>query len=414
MRSKSTFSILFWTYAKRTSQAQSPVYARISVNGKRVNFSLKTKIASDLWDPKRQKARGNSQASRTLNQYLDQVHAKLVQCYQTLNHKNELVTAKVIKAMYLGEFETQRTLQELIAYHARKTENTLAEGTKRNFKVSLGYVNRFLKEKRKKEDVFLSELNFAFISDLEAYLFNYWPKGHPKSMSQNTVMKHLQRFKKIVTMGYHLEWTERDPFVRWKPNFTRTNREFLTESELAALENHKFLLDRLDRVRDLFVFSCYTGISYTDMVQLTPENIQIGNDGKFWIITKRQKTNVAVKLPLLPKTREIINKYDQHPITSVSGMLLPVITNVKLNLYLKEVAEAVGIPKNITFHMSRHTFATTVTLSNGVPIETVSKILGHTKIATTQIYARVLERKISEDMANLESKLKLSDSNYEC
>ncbi|WP_088341729.1 site-specific integrase [Robiginitalea sediminis] len=406
MRSKKTFSILFWTYFNRSSQDLTPIYSRITVNGKRVNFSLKIKVNKDLWDPNRQRAKGNSQAARVVNHYLDQAHAKLIQCYNSLDQKNELITAKIIKAMYLGEFETRKTLQDLITYHNRKTENTLAEGTKRNFGVTTGYLNRFLKEKKKKEDVFLGELNYELISDFEAYLFNYWPKGHPKAMSQNTVMKHLQRFKKIVTLGYHLEWIDKDPFLRWKPNFTRTDREFLIEEELKALEDYKFLLDRLDRVRDLFVFSCYTGISYADMISLTKKNIQLGIDGSYWIITKRAKTKVPVKVPILKKAKEIINKYDQHPITEVSNSLLPVITNEKLNLYLKEVAEAVGIQKNLTFHMARHTFATIVTLSNGVPIETVSKLLGHTKIATTQIYARVLERKISEDMALLELKLK--------
>jgi integrase len=409
MRSKKSFSILFWTYSKRTSQNHSPVYARITINGKRVNFSLKVRVKNDLWDSKRQRARGNSQSARTLNHYLDQAYAKIFDCYQSTSQSGELVTPQIIKAMYLGEYETQKTLQELITYHNRKTENTLAEGTKRNFSVTIGYLNRFLKEKKKKEDVFLSELNFGFISDFESYLFNYWPKGHPKAMGQNTVMKHLQRLKKIVTLGYHLEWVERDPFLRWKPNFTRTDREFLNQEELQALEDYKFLLDRLDRVRDLFVFGCYTGISYADIAELKPNNIQLGIDGKHWIMTKRKKTSVPVKVPILAKAKEIINKYDQHPITYQSGKLLPVITNMKLNLYLKEVAEAVGIQKNLTFHMARHTFATTVTLSNGVPIETVSKMLGHTKIATTQIYARILDRKISEDMAKLDSKLNISD-----
>ena len=172
------------------------------------------------------------------------------------------------------------------------------------------------------------------------------------------------------------------------------------------MKTYHFPLERLDRVRDLFVFSCYTGISYADLIKLNRSNIHLGIDGQKWIITKRQKTKTAVKVPLLYKAYQLILKYDGHPNTMVTDTLLPVITNEKLNLYLKEVAEACGITKNLTFHMARHTFATTVTLSNGVPIETVSKLLGHTKIATTQIYARVLDHKISEDMMNLQLKLK--------
>lgn len=406
MRTSRSFSILFWTYSQRASADYSPIYARVTINGRKANFSLKIKVKNGLWDQKKQRARGNSAAARTVNHYLDQAHAKLVDCYQLLVQRDQLVTAPLLKSMYLGELDENKTLQDLIAYHKRKTENTLADGTKRNIGVTIGYLNRFLKEKKKKSDVYLSELNFGFISDFESYLFNYWPRKHPKAMGQNTVMKHLQRFKKIVTLGYHLEWIERDPFLRWKPSFTRTDREFLSKEELKALEDYSLKLDRLDRVRDLFVFGCYTGISYADIRGLSPKNVQLGIDGKEWIVTKRQKTNVPVKVPILAKAKEIIHKYQGHPITDQSGKLLPIITNEKLNLYLKDVAEAVGIQKNLTFHMARHTFATTVTLSNGVPIETVSKLLGHTKIATTQIYARILDRKISEDMANLESKLR--------
>ena len=234
---------------------------------------------------------------------------------------------------------------------------------------------------------------------------NYFPKGHPKAMSHNTVMKHLQRFRKIITLAYHLEWIEKDPFIRWKPTFEAKQREFLSLNELSNLETYKFLVERLERVRDLFIFSCYTGISYADIIKLTNNNIVLGIDGSKWVSTKRQKTKTPIKIPLLEKAEFILEKYANHPVTIVSETLLPVITNEKINLYLKEIADAVGITKNLTFHMARHTFATTVTLSNGVPIETVLKLLGHTKLATTQIYARVLDKKISDDMNKLRDKL---------
>ena len=168
--------------------------------------------------------------------------------------------------------------------------------------------------------------------------------------------------------------------------------------QLSNLETYEFPLERLERVRDLFVLSCYTGISYVDVMKLTLSNVSMGIDGNNWIFTKRQKTKVPIKVPLLEPALELIRKYSSHPITMITGTLLPVITNEKLNVYLKEVAILCGIKKNLTYHMARHTFATTVTLSNGVPIETVSKLLGHTKIATTLIYARVLENKVSQDM----------------
>ena len=343
--------------------------------------------------------------SRQINQYLAQVQSHLFKCYQDLKFNGELVTADLIKSRYLSEGENTKTLQELLEYHSKKIERTLAKGSIRNFGVTENYINRFLKEKRKTDDIYLKQLDYRFICDFEVFLHQYYPKGHPKAMGQNTVMKHIQRFRKIITLAYHLEWLDKDPFLRWKPTYERTQREFLSQNELSNLETHPFL-ERLDRVRDLFVFSCYTGISYSDIMSLTKDNIHIGIDGSNWIITKRLKTKTSVKIPLLYKAEGLIHKYENHAMTQISGTLFPVITNEKINQYLKEIALACGIKKNLTFHMARHTFATTITLSNGVPIETVSKLLGHTKIATTQIYARVIERKVSEDMQKLKEQFK--------
>lgn len=405
MRTKNTFSISFWADLKNATNNTALIYARITVNSKRVNISLKRKVNISDWDSKKSKVKGTSQQARQTNLYLDQVHAKLFQIYQDLKFNGEFITAKLIKANYNGESRTDKTLLDIFEYHSKKIQNTHAVGTIRNFKVSTGYVIKYLNTVLKTTDIYLKQLDFKFVSDFESYLHNYWPKGHPKAMSHNTVMKHIQRFRKIITIAYHIEWIKADPFVRWKPTFEKKMRQFLSENELSNIENYHFPIERLDRVKDLFVFSCYTGISYSDIVNLTSENIIRNIDGQNWIHTTRQKTKTQIKVPLLEKAEEIIQKYKEHPITQVSGTLLPVITNEKLNLYLKEVADACGINKNLTFHMARHTFATTVTLSNGVPIETVSKLLGHTKIATTQIYARVIDKKIAEDMGDLSKKL---------
>lgn len=410
MQSSNTFSILYWTYTSRAKNNLAPLFARITVNGQKANISLIHKADLCTWDPKRQRAKGNSEASRVLNYYLDEIHAQLVQSYQTLKFKEQLITASLLKAIYLGEGEESKTLKELIAYHSKKTETTLAKGTIRNFEVTQGYIDHFLKNKLKTTDVYLKDLNYKFICDFESYLHQYWPKGHPRAMGHNTVMKHIQRLRKIVTLAYHLEWLDKDPFVRWKSTFEKTHRGFLSENELSNIENYSYLGDRLERVRDLFVFSCYTGISYIDIIQLSEDNIEKGIDGYNWIISNRQKTKGSIKVPILEKAQRLLDKYKGHPMAMVSDTLFPVITNEKANFYLKEIALACGIKKNLTFHMARHTFATTVTLSNGVPIETVSKMLGHTKIATTQIYAKVIERKVSEDMEILKMKLKAQET----
>lgn len=212
-------------------------------------------------------------------------------------------------------------------------------------------------------------------------------------------MKHLERLMKMVKLGVKLEWLDKDPFINYKLRFHKTERSYLTERELRFIEETDFTGAGYEKVKDAFLFACYTGLSYIDVRELEKNQLVLGIDGNQWIYTKREKTSESVKLPLLPKAKEIIEKYWDSPETDTKK--LPVLSNQKTNKYLKEIAKACGIYKTISFHSARHTFATTVTLSNGVPIETVSKMLGHTKLSTTQIYARVLEHKIGEDMQNL-------------
>ena len=268
---------------------------------------------------------------------------------------------------------------------------------------------KFIQKQFKSSDLYLHELNFKFIQDFETYLPNHKPKDHQKPLNNNGVMKHFIRLKKMIHLAIRLEWISKDPFVNYKIKILKVNREHLSERELSTMENKEFTLQRIDMVRDLFIFCCYTGLAYVDVINLKPDNIVEAADGEIWVRTCRQKTDIPVNTPLLPKAVEILRKYKGNFMVSTSNTIFPVISNQKVNSYLKEIADLCGIKKNITFHIARHTFATTVALSNGVPIETVSKMLGHTKIATTQIYAKVLERKISEDMAALKKRLAKTD-----
>ncbi len=406
MRTSKTFSIRFWADVKKAKNNRALIYLRLTVNQKRLSLSLKRRIPLDIWDSKSQCVRGNSNEARQVNHYLEEVHSQLFQTYQDLKFKGELITAQKIKASYFGEGESSRTLLELIEYHSKKIENTHASGSIRNFAVTENYVHKFLVQEKKTSNIYLKHLNYKFLCDFERFLHAHYPKGHIREMSHNTVMKHIQRLRKIVTLAYHLEWIDKDPFRRWKMTFEKKERDFLTANELSNVETYEFPIERLERVRDLFLFSCYTGLSYADIVKLTDQNILKGMDGNNWVITHRQKTKTKVKIPLLETAQRLINKYKVHPMALIAETLFPVITNEKVNLYLKEIADAAGIKKNLTFHMARHTFATTVTLSNGVPIETVSKLLGHTKLTTTQIYARVLEEKLSQDMNALQGILR--------
>lgn len=317
----------------------------------------------------------------------------------------KIVSSNAIKAHYLGEDDNRKTLIELVTYHNTNMLSVLKSGTMKNYYTTEKYLKRFLIQKLKTEDIYLKQLNYRFITDFEHYLRNYRNSNKQLMLTNNGVMKHLERLKKLVNLSIKLEWTIKNPFQKFQLKFDKYDRQYLTDRELVLIENTYFNQERLERVKDIFVFSCYTGLSYIDVKELTIHQIVKRMDNKLWIHTKREKTDETVKIPLLPKALEIVEKYKHIPKLTNSECLLPLCSNQKTNSYLKEVATVCGIHKNITFHVARHTFATTVMLTNGVPIETVSKLLGHAKLSTTQIYARVLDIKISEDIDNLLERL---------
>ena len=334
------------------------------------------------------------------------IKSSLVQCYRDLKTEFRVLTAQLIKARFLGEDKKVHSLRDIIEFHNEKMASKLCAKTLCHYKTSQKYVLAYVADEYESKDRHLQDLDYAFVLGFESFLRSYQPKHYQGKIGNNAVMKHIQRLRKMVTLAYHMEWIERDPFVKFKPSLEKREREFLTDLELESIENLTPSIERLEVVKDLFVFSCYTGISYGDIMKLSPNNIVLGIDGNRWFMANRNKTGTPFKMPLLPTVESIIKKYRNHPRTQYTGSLMPNISNQRLNSYLKEIADLCGITKNLTFHMARHTFATTVTLSNGVPIETVSKLLGHTKLATTQIYARVIEKKISEDMAILKEKLR--------
>lgn len=402
MRTTTTFSILFWTYNSRIKNNLAPVFARITVNKKQLNMSLKRRVLIAHWCPKKQRISGNSPESRLLNQYLDEVYAQLFQCFQELRTSNLPITPQAVKDKFYGnEVSSVHTLRDLIEYHNSTLFSKLNGNTSRLYLTSQKYLLEFLKRKYKCSDIALQELDYRFILNFESFLRAYKPWHYQKQIGNNAVMKHIQRLRKMVTLAYHIEWIDADPFRKFKQKMLPTQRGFLTASELARLESLPLDSTRLETVRDVFVFSCYTGISYTDLMALNTQSIREGLDGDLWIILQRQKTGNSVQVPLLHKAKNLINQYASDPRAQLHNRLFPKISNQKMNAYLKELAELAKIEKNVTFHMARHTFATTITLSNGVPIETISKMLGHHKLATTQIYARVVERKVSEDMKAL-------------
>ncbi|WP_142783768.1 site-specific integrase [Changchengzhania lutea] len=403
MQTSKTFSIHFWLNTAKKKNGIAPVYARITVNGKRAEISLKRYQSVTSWDPKTKRAKPRTPNAPALNAYLDQVYADLLACHKQLLSEFKLITAQAIKARYLGEDEHQKSLLDLVGYHNTTMKTVLKFGTLKNYFTTERYINRFLKAKIKSSDIYLKQLSYSFIIDFEQYLRKCPSINRKQPLNNNGIMKHLERLKKLMNLALQLEWIEKDPFVRFKLKFTKHQRDYLSEAELQIFEQGILETEHHKKVRDVFVFSCYTGLSYTDVRSLTDHNIVRGIDGDYWIFTQREKTAQPVKIPLLDKALDIIKKYDND--TEINEKLLPVFSNQKTNKYLKEITALLEIYKNISFHSARHTFATTVTLSNGVPIETVSKLLGHSKLSTTQVYARVIEQKVSTDISNLRTKL---------
>lgn len=403
MKSRNTFGIQFvLRLPKNKIDEMATVYARITVNGRRTEISLKSKISIKNWDEGKGRAKGKREEIVKLNSHMEQVRSLIFDCYNQLIQQSKPVSIEAVKALYLGEdVEDRISLLKLIVYHKQVSEHKLSAGTIKNYHTTESYIKKFLKENYKKNDIPLDELNFRFILDFESFLTNYKPIDHHKPLNNNGIMKHMERLRKMINLAVTMDWLERDPFAKYKLRFEKVERGHLSKEELVILENKTFSIERLQSVLDMFLFSCYTGLAYIDISNLGPENILKGIDGKDWLMTKRKKTDTIVKVPLLYQASTIIKNYKEHPVAKASGTIFPVISNQRMNGYLKEIADICCISKNLTFHLARHTFATTVTLSNGVPIESVSKMLGHTSIRTTQIYAKVLEHKLSEDMNNL-------------
>lgn len=399
--SASTFKILFYLRKNYLNkEGKAGIMIRLTLNGEVSQFSSKLDIEPDMWDVKQGKASGNSAKARQLNTLLEEMRRSIRNHYHEIELREAYVTAEKVRNAFLGIETKQRTLLELFKKHnddARKligiskTPATLAK-----YDRCYRRMEEFMQYQYKVSDIALKEINHMFITDFETYLRTN------SQCNENTTAKFMQTFRMIVIIAKNNGWIFADPFINYKIRLKRVDRGYLTEQEIQKILKKKFPTKRLEQVRDVFIFSCFTGLAYIDVKQLRANDICTSFDGKQWIMTHRQKTDTPVNVPLLKIPLAILKKYEgQFP----NGELLPVLSNQKLNSYLKEIGDLCGIDKNITFHYGRHTFATTTTLSKGVPIETVSKMLGHTNIETTQIYARITNDKIRKDMSSLESKL---------
>lgn len=404
MKSTQRFSVLIWTDKRKAdSQGNVPLYARITYLGKRAEISIGRKIDPKRWDAESGYVRGAGQDVKDLNSHLIQVSNDIYAAYYELNRSEDFITAEMIKARYTGEGQARKMLLEVFDEHNKQMSDLvgkdIVKGTLTKYITIRDKVSDYIQYRYKKNDIYLNTLEYSFITGFEHYLKT------EQSISHNVVMSYIKRVKRVINISVDNKYIPASPFKEFVCTSKRTVRTELEEQELKALRDKRFTTTRLDEVRDCYLFSCYTGYAFVDAHKLTPHNVITGNDGEVWIVTDRTKSKIDASVPLLPQAAEIIEKYRDHPFCVTNNRLLPMKSNQKMNAYLKEIASLCGIEKNLTTHTARHTFATTVTLENGVPIETVSKMLGHTKITTTQIYARVKRKKISQDMRILKDKL---------
>jgi site-specific recombinase XerD len=402
---KSTFRILF--YVRRNyinKKGETGIMVRITLDGEISQFSSKLNVNPENWDTKRGKVIGKTKETKNLNDTLENIKASIIRHYREIEWQDTHVTAEKIRNAFLGVTVKSQMLLVVFKNHnddlSKRIGKDITEAGVEKYIRTRERLTDFMIHQYKIKDIALKEINYNFINYFETYLRSVHNCG------VNTTAKYLQQLKHIITLAINNGWLQTDPFVNFRIRFEKADRGYLIQEELEILMQKKFSIKRLEQVRDIFVFSCFTGLAYVDVRNLKAKDIQTSFDGKLWIMKKRQKTNVQSNILLLDIPKMILKKYENK---LHDEKLLPVITNQRINSYLKEIADVCGIEKNLTFHLARHTFATTVTLAKGVPMETVSKMLGHTSIRTTQIYARITNSKIGNDMNELAKKLEGMD-----
>ena len=405
---KHTFSVLFYIKKdRRVKSAPAKIFLRITVNGKRAEHSIKRSVLPERWDSDLGYVKGNKGDAREVNLMIDNLRIKVRQIHNKLIEQDRKISSLLIKNILNGEDEDQKSLIEVFEYHNQIVKNMIgidyAFATYVRYETTIKHIKKFINISYNTDDLKLKKLNYQFITSFEYYLKT------ERKCNHNSAVKYIKNVRKVVNLAVKNEWIDKDPFAKYSSKLKEVKKEFLTMEELQTIYLKEFDIPRLDQVKDTFIFSCYTGLAYIDVLKLTIDNISKNLDGRLWLFVDRKKTGNPSNVPLLPTALDIIKKYEPMMEKLGNGKLLPVLSNQKSNTYLKEIADVCGVKKNMTFHMARHTFATTVTLTNGVPMESVSSMLGHKNLKTTQIYAKVVQEKVSKDMAELEFRLKEND-----
>jgi len=405
MKLNQNLAILFWLYTNKTdSQNNAPVYCRITLDGNRTQFSTGKKINLLKWEGRDSKAFRSDQEVIELKEDLETIKGDLRRLYNQLTATHQMVTGEMIKNAFTGKGQEKKTIIQLfdafIAMYKQKVDQKKAAyRTLQKFYTLKFKMVGFLKKEFSLSDKPLCELKASFGHNLKHYF------SVNEHLSENTAMIYIRKIKQILEFAVMRDWIKKNPLKEFKCAYKNPFRETLTMDEIICLRDFDFAERHLSETRDIFIFSCFTGYAYQEVYELSPDCIVTGMDKNKWVVKIRQKTDEKEMVPLLPIALDLIEKYKADPRCIAKNKILPVHTNQAYNRELKNVAKAAGIKKHLTTHIARHTFATTVTLENDVPIESVSKMLGHRSIRTTQIYAKVSLKKLSNNMNELRSKL---------
>ncbi len=387
---------------KSRADGKCPVYVRCTMNNQRFELSSSIFICPESWDDVRQQVVGRSEEAKIQNNRLNKIGNRVQDVYSQLESKGEPFSILNVKDKLLGVSDEKGVLEildHLIKGIELRVGNDYSEGTLKHYKTTRERLLEFLKKKFGRNDIGLSLVDYSFLNSFDLYLKTEY------QLKPNSALTYHKHLKKVLNTGIAMNLISLNPYGSFKVSRNETHRDYLTIQELEQIRNKKINTLRMETIRDIFIFACYTGLGYAELSKLNRFHIHQGDDGGSWIIINRDKTDIRCRIPLLPQAKAILQKYENFPASRNAESLLPMNSNQKMNEYLKELAGICSINKNLSMHVARHTFATSITLSNGVPIETVSKMLGHTSLKTTQIYARIVDSKIAADMAALKTKL---------
>lgn len=400
---KSIFRVVFYLRSNYVNkEGKTSVMLRIYLNNERLSLgSTGIAITASQWDKDKERIKGRTTDALSTNLQLDNIAGGLQAIFRKIEMSDDLSLER-IKSEFLGKKDEIDTLMQLFEKHntdiSKQVGISVSKATLQKYNVCKRHFSDFLDKQYKRNDLKLTELTYLIIREFDLYLRTV------VGQNSNTATKTMKTFKTITLLGQKMGVLLHDPFMNHRFHLEPVNRGFLTDEEILLIANKEIGIPRLELVRDIFIFSCFTGLAYIDVSNLTPDHIVTLGD-KQWIMTQRQKTSVETNILLLDIPKAIIDKYcDNSAYPKRENKLFPIHSNQKMNAYLKEIADLCGIKKNLTFHLARHTFAT-MSLSKGVPMESVSKMLGHTNIRTTQIYARITNKKIEHDMEKLAGKL---------